>query len=250
MTNSIGMKLTLIPAGEFAMGSPENERGRDRDEEQHRVRISKPFYMGVYPVTQTEYASIIGRNRDLFFSQEGSFKVRVAGLNTSRFPVEGVSWDDAQEFCRRLSKKEGKTYRLPTEAEWEYACRAGTTSKYNLGNQISPHEANIDGLRVFNGDSKGPALGRPTTVGSYTANAFRLYDMHGDVWQWCQDWYGENYYLSSSPDDPQGPSVGSFRVIRGGSWQSDVFVCRSAFRHAVEPVYRLNYLGFRAVREQ
>jgi formylglycine-generating enzyme required for sulfatase activity len=252
ITNSIGMKLVLIPAGEFLMGSPETETGRFRgsnDEHQHRVRITKPFYMGVYAVTQREYERIMGSNPS-YFAASGGGKDKVSGLDTSRFPVEQVSWDAAQEFCRRLSQKEGKRYRLPTEAEWEYACRAGTTTAFNFGDSLNGDNANCDGTQPYGTEVRGRRLGRSTTVGSYAPNAWGLYDMHGNVFQRCQDWYGESYFSNSPTDDPPGPSVGSFRVIRGGSWDYAAVDCRSASRVHFGPAYRNSYrFGFRLVCE-
>lgn len=186
ITNSIGMKLKLIPSGEFLMGSPESEEARDSDEgPQHRVRITKPFYLGVYEVTQGEYERVTGDNPSCF-SKVGTGKAKVAGQDTSRFPVEEVSWEDAVEFCRKLSdlpseRSARRVYRLPTEAEWEYACRAGTTTPLHFGTQLNGREANCDGNYPYGTDTKGTYLKRTTTVGSYKANAFGLYDMHGKL---------------------------------------------------------------------
>jgi formylglycine-generating enzyme required for sulfatase activity len=252
LTNSIDMKLRLIPAGEFQMGSPESDKDAPEDEKpQHLVRITKPFYMGVYTVTQEEYQRVMGRNSS-FFSATGYGKDRVAGLNTARFPAEQIRWPDAVDFCRRLSempaeKRAGRTYRLPTEAEWEYACRAGTTTAFNIGNSLSSRQANFNGNHPYGGAEKGPFLSRTSEVGSYPPNALGLYDMHGNVWQWCADWYGLNYYKESPIEDPRGPTHGSRRVIRGGEWYGDAQDCRSAFRYADVPTGVFYVMGFRVV---
>lgn len=254
ITNSLGMKLALIPAGEFAMGSPESEKGREHGERQHPVRITKPFYLGVFEVTQAEYEHLIGTNPSRF-SPEGGGKKTVAGLKTDWFPVESVSQEDAVEFCRQLSalpeeKAAGRVYRLPTEAEWEYACRAGTTSPFHFGSRLNGQEANCDGGFPYGTTSRGPFLQRPTTVGSYAPNAFGLYDMHGNVCEWCSDWYDAEYYESSPESDPQGPSEATGGVIRGGGWSYNAGYCRSALRSGSVPTLRSNFLGFRVATVQ
>jgi len=243
ITNSIGMKLALIPAGEFLMGSPEGEGDSD-EHPQHRVRITKPFYIGVYEVTQGEYERVTGTN-------PSNFK-NVAGEDTSRFPVENVSWNRAVEFCRKLSmmpdeKSAGRTYRLPTEAEWEYACRAGTTTPFSFGSALNGCEANCDGDYPYGGADKGPFLQRTTRVGSYQPNAFGLYDMHGNVWEWCADWKDSSYYAQSPLNDPTGSSYFWDRVLRGGSWSYNASRCRSAYRNGYSPMYRRSNSGFRVV---
>ena len=254
VTNSIGMKLALIPAGKFVMGSPKDERDRCDDEEQHEVEITKPYYLGVYHVTQLEYEKIMGKNPS-DFSATGSNKDEVKGMDTSRFPVENVSWDDTVEFCKKLSelsdeKKAGRTYRLPTEAEWEYACRAGTTTAFHSENSLSSEQANFDGNHPHGEAAKGKWLERPTTVGSYQPNAFGLYDMHGNAEQWCQDWYDDGYYKNSPKQDPAGPENGSDRVVRGGSWCDFDWFCRSAVRLTGKPGNRNDARGFRVAAVQ
>jgi len=252
LTNSIGMKLVPIPAGEFLMGSPESDKDAPEDEKPpHRVRITRPFYMGAYVVTQEEYQRVRGINWS-FFSATGPGKDKVAGLNTARFPVEQIRWPDAVEFCRQLSelpaeKQAGRIYRLPTEAEWEYACRAGTTTAFYRGDSLSSDQANFNGNHPYGGAKKGPFLSRTSEVGSYPPNAFGLYDMHGNVWQWCADWYGLDYYQKSPVEDPRGPTQGSRRVIRGGEWYGDARDCRSAFRYADLPTGIFYVMGFRVV---
>lgn len=176
VTNTLGMKLVLIPPGEFMMGSPESEKRRNDNETQHRVQITKPFYLGMYEVTQSQYERVMGTiwNQSRFTS--------VSGQDTSRFPVERVTWENAVEFCRKLSTmppwgSTGRVYRLPTEAEWEFACRAGTTTPFHFGPQLVGLEANCDGRFFPDGRmAKGTYLKRPTTVGSYGANGFGLFD--------------------------------------------------------------------------
>jgi formylglycine-generating enzyme required for sulfatase activity len=247
ITNSMGMRLTLIPAGEFWMGSPE---GKVTSEFLHRVRITKPFYLCTYEVTQSEYKRVMVTNPS-YFSPRGKYKDRVSAQDTDRFPVEAVSWQNAAEFCRKLSSRReerdaGRAYRLPTEAEWEYACRAGTTTPFHFGLQLNGREANGDGNRPYGTDEKGPCLERTTTVGSYQPNVFRLYDMHGNVLECCQDWYDGDYYRNSPLDDPEGPSSGaSRRVIRGGSGGSSAWFCRSAYRVRLQPAAKYVYIGFR-----
>jgi len=191
--NSLGMKLRLLPPGEFKMGSPPSEADRRGDEIQHRVRITKPFYLGVYEVTQREYQNVMGNNPS-HYSPGAAGKDQVRGLDTDQFPVENVSWDDAVEFCRKLSalaaeQTAGRVYRLPTEAEWEYACRAGTTTPFHVGDKLNGQQANYDGQHPFATNGGGPFLGRPTEVGSYAPNPFGLRDMHGNVAEWCWNWH-------------------------------------------------------------
>jgi formylglycine-generating enzyme required for sulfatase activity len=236
LTNSLGMKLVLIPRGKFMMGSPPDEKERETLEEQHEVQISKSFYLGVYEVTQAEYQKVMGSNPS-FFSATGGGKAKVAGLDTSRFPVESVSWENAVTFCAKLSalpaeRVAGRVYRLPTEAEWEYACRAGTTTPFNHGSSLSPTQVNFDGNYPYGGAAKGRYLERPVPVDEpgFRPNGFGLYHMHGNVWEWTADWYGENYYRDSPKIDPKGPASGTRHVLRGGSWFNYGFNCRAAYR--------------------
>ena len=251
VTNSIGMRLQLIAAGTFMMGSPPSEPDRYADETQHRVRIGKPFYLGVYEVTQGQYEKLMGANPSRF-----------KGDNN---PVEQVSWEDAALFCRELSARPeeqaaGRVYRLPTEAEWEYACRAGTTTAYSFGSEVTQlagyawfgdnsGKMRINSQEIWrtDQDNYGKRLldngCQHHVVGSKRANAWGLYDMHGNVWEWCQDWYGD--YPSGSTTDPTGAASGSPRVFRGGSWRSGAEVCRSAYRHGDSPSRRSSGRGFR-----
>ncbi|MFO0819474.1 MAG: SUMF1/EgtB/PvdO family nonheme iron enzyme [Pirellulales bacterium] len=247
--NSIGMKLAYIPPGEFQMGSPEDEAERSDRELQHRVRITRGFHLGVYEVTQGEYERVMGANPS-HFSLAGDGKTEVTGVDTSRFPVERVSWEDAVEFCRKLSslpaeRAAGRSYRLPTEAEWEYACRAGTTTPFFWGGVLNGDRANCHGNSPYGTAVKGACLQRTTRVGSYAANAWGLHDMHGNVYEWCSDWRDSEYYRTSPAADPAGPSTGSDRCVRGGGFFSAARDVRCAIRYGYFPSYRLDYLGFR-----
>jgi len=253
-TNSIGMKFVQIPAGTFMMGSPENETGRDNDEKQHRVTLTKSFYMQTTEVTQGQWKAVMGTMTKTKVIPGCLFPTHIqveTPNNPSHFsncgdhcPVEQVSWNDCQEFIRKLNQREGNgTYRLPTEAEWEYACRAGTTTPFNTGNCLSANEANYDGNYPYMGCSRGQYRKKTVSVGSFSPNAWGLYDMHGNVWEWCQDWKGD--YPGGSVTDPEGPSSGTYRVIRGGGWSHNAGNCRSADRNISTPDYRSRFNGFR-----
>jgi formylglycine-generating enzyme required for sulfatase activity len=250
ITNSLGMRLVLIPAGQFTMGSPWSEASRDENEARHEVEITRPFYLGTLEVTQAQYRAVMGENPS-WFCAAGGGKDRVRGLDTDAFPVERVSWADAVRFCERLSaraeeKGAGRTYRLPTEAEWEYACREGGTSStaFHYGNSLSSTQANFDGGFPY---AAAPSryLQRTARVGSYQPNRLGLFDLHGNVWEWCQDWYDKDYYRTSPRQDPQGPPAGSVRVLRGGSWVSSGQSCRSAVRGFYMPDNRHYNIGLR-----
>ncbi len=255
ITNSIGMKMVLLPAGEFMMGSPESEADRSKDEgPQHRVRITRPFYLGQYPVTLGEFVTFyhdanykLEMERDnkgdygLDSDKPSEKRPWAAGFeNGNDHPVVFLTWNDAVAFCEWMTKKEGKEYRLPTEAEWEYACRAGSTTRYCFGDSES--ELGDYAWYTANSDHK------THPVGQKRANAFGLYDVHGNVWQWCADWYGSDYYAASPAADPTGPSSGSSRVLRGGSWLFRPNDDRSANRLRFTPVNRLISKGFRVAR--
>ena len=218
--DGVTLELAPIPAGTFMMGSPETEQWRNKDEVQHQVTISKPFYLGIYPVTQEQYQAVMGANRSRF--------------KGGNLPVERVNWNDAMEFCQKLSGKTGRKVRLPTEAEWEYACRSGTKTAFNVGDALELDQAN------FTWEKK-----RTTPMGSYPANAFGLFDMHGNVWEWCSDRYGD--YPKEAAIDPQGPRNGAYRVLRGGSWRHVASDCRSARRRRGLPDSRYDDDGFRVV---
>lgn len=276
ITNSIGMKLTLVPSGEFMMGSGESAEATAaffnkkygsavyvlkadyfKDEHpQHRVRITQPFYLGTYQVTRGQFRQFVkdsgyktdaekgdnpgawgwdpGKNQ-YAFNKNYSWR-KVGREQTDEHPVVSVSWNDAAAFCKWLSGKEGKIYQLPSEAQWEYACRAGTKTRYCIGDDP-------EGLEP----SDGYAFTAP--VGKFKPNAFGLYDMHNNAWQWCADWYGANYYGTSPVDDPKGPDVGDNRVLRG-SFQVGPELMRSASRYKLEPRIRTDHAGFRVTRTQ
>lgn len=250
ITNSIGIKLTLIPAGKFQMGSPATEEERDPEELRHEVTLSKPFYLGVHEITQAQYANVMVKSSAFF----------KGGVN---HPVENVRWREVVDFCSRLSaqpmeKKAGRKYRLPTEAEWEYACRAGTVTPFHFGASLSSKEANFNGNYPFGKEVKGPFLKAPAPVGSYSPNAWGLYDMHGNVAEWCSDWYDPDYYKTSPKVDPKGPAKGVlstdfgadfYQVVRGGCWLDEARGCRTAYRFRLQPSEPYRLVGFRVVCE-
>jgi uncharacterized protein (TIGR02996 family) len=244
LVNSLGMRLALIGPGRFRLGSPPGEEHHLADEKAREVAITRPYYLGVFPVTQAQFEAVMGTNAASFraSARNGS---KVAGLDTSAFPVDQVSWNQAVEFCRRLSDAEpGRTYRLPTEAEWEYAGRGATTTAYHYGDKISPALANYDG-RVGEGARKaGVRLARPSTVGSYPPNAYGLYDVHGNVMEWCADWYAHGG-RKGPRQDPTGPQTGQYRVARGGCWYFPARAIRTASRNYFSPAANDSCVGFR-----
>ena len=248
--NSIGMQFAYVPAGTFQMGSPFSEAQRSSDESLHEITLSHGLYIGVFEVTQAEYEQVVGTNPSGFTSS-----ARAELVDTSRFPVEQVSWDNANEFCRLLTgldaeQQADRTYRLPTEAEWEYACRAGqknVRTPFNLGASLSSKQANFHGKYPYGKAEAGPSLSRTTRVGNYKPNAIGLYDMHGNVWEWCSDKYNRDYYLNGPKTDPRGPRGGERRISRGGSWRNNAARCRSAFRGKYDPAVHIDNVGFRVV---
>ncbi|HKI18297.1 MAG TPA: SUMF1/EgtB/PvdO family nonheme iron enzyme, partial [Isosphaeraceae bacterium] len=246
---STGMVLVRNEPGKFLMGSPDSDKDAEDDEKpRHRVRITRSFYLGKYEVTQAEYEAMMGDNPSRFKGKPKN-------------PVENVSWLDAVRFCNQLSEREGLKpfygisgetvqvpdwngtgYRLPTEAEWEYACRAGTATRYSFGDD----EASLGEFCWFVGNSGA----RTQEVGQKRANGIGLHDMHGNVWEWCWDWYSADYYKEPPVDDPRGPSQASGRVVRGGSWNGLPRNVRSAYRIRDAPGVRNIVLGFRVARVQ
>lgn len=249
ITNSIDMKLANLPAGKFRMGSPNSEKGRNGDEGPvHEVEITKPFYIGVHEVTQQQFARIMGRNPSAFSFERGNQDRLKDVSNTLKFPVDSVTWNEAVEFCEKLSqliaeRNANRVYRLPTEAEWEYACRAGAATAFAAGASLGGKQANCNGQEPYGDEPVGPSLPRTCNVGSYTANAFGLFDMHGNVYEWCQDWYAP--YAAQAVKDPTGPEDGEFRILRGGSWHHGAQYCRSAARLSHLPSRQEWYIGFR-----
>jgi formylglycine-generating enzyme required for sulfatase activity len=305
ITNSIGMKLVLIPAGEFQMGAEESpsdtlsafpyasRKWLEGETPRHRVRITKAFYMGECEARLKDFVK---------FCQAAKYKIeaerdgrpswgyingqlvespnfrpwRPGWEQTQDHPVNYVTWNDAVAFCEWLSQREGMKYRLPTEAEWEYACRAGTTTSYwcgndpeelaaiaNVADQDAKNRLENSVIAVFDKEGKMTSTTMPfpylsrrdgyvftARVARFRPNAFGLHDMHGNVWEWCQDWYAEDYYAKSPVDDPQGPREGSSRVLRGGGWNNTPVSVRSAARDVEHPSFRLHSVGFRVVRER
>jgi uncharacterized protein (TIGR02996 family) len=252
VVNSLGMRLALIPPGVFMMGRAPQETPNYSDEEPRReVAISRPFYLGVFAVTQSQYRQVAGCNPSHFEPGNPDLTV-LAEAATDSFPVDQVSWDEAVDFCKALSRlpaeREGRRkYRLPTEAEWEYACRAGTTTPFHFGTLPSAAWANFDGTDTEGTAADRAFLGRTTTVGSYVPNAFGLWDMHGNVNEWCSDWYSEGYPSGSPVRNPKGIEDGGEKVVRGGCWNFWGRNCRSAYRNASRRDSKRRFDGFRVV---
>jgi formylglycine-generating enzyme required for sulfatase activity len=262
----LAMKFAWCPPGTFRMGSPDNEEKRYDDEIQHRVTLTQGFYLGVDEVTQAQWKAVMGRNPSNFKGKDDE--------EEKKLPMENVRWFDCVEFCIKLSQRQGRKpcyrltnverdddgsikkadveivaggtgYRLPTEAEWEYACRAGTTTPFHFGETISTDQANYDGNSTYGKGKKGEYRKKTTPVGSFPANDWGLFDMHGNVWEWCQDWYGK--YPSEDIKDPQDEQKGDARVLRGGSWDDILRGCRSASRYGGAPANRYKFVGCRLV---
>ena len=254
------IEMVKIPGGAFIMGSPETEPEREEDEIQHTVTVDS-FYMGKYQVTQEQYEAVRGPNPSYF--------------DGANLPSQQVTWYDAVEFCNKLSKREGlepvytitgmedwddhieeatvkadwsrNGYRLPTEAEWEYACRAGTTTPFNTGNSITPNQANYNNRnKPYNNNVKRKKRERTTPAGCFAPNTWGLYDMHGNVLEWCWDWYGD--YSTQAQANPKGPEDGASRVLRGGSWKHGGKGLRSACRNRERPDNWYGPYGFRVAR--
>ena len=276
-SKSTGLRLVIIEAGEFTMGSPEAEADRRDDERQHTVRIKQTFLIGTREVTQAQYQQVIGRNPS-WFSHHGEGKDKIGDKPTGRFPVESVTWFDALEFCNRLSKLDGLApyyrleaierhegkitgadvkvlggtgYRLPTEAEWEFASRAGSGGPYHAVEGKATMRGNFQYRRavLYGASTKIGGLGRTVEVGSYAPNLSGLHDTHGNVAEWCWDWYGKDYYSDSPEVDPRGPQTGNHRVVRGGSWLVKQSSCRCATRFWQVPSEGKYYVGFRVARD-
>lgn len=235
LTDNVNLEMISIPAGDFVMGTPETEQGRSKDETpQHKVSM-EAFWVGKYPVTQAQYFALMKENPSFF--------------KDDRKPVENISWYEAEQFCQKLSDLTGKKFRLLSEAEWEYVCRAGTTTPFAFGKTITADLANYKANYGY-GDGQGGKWRQETTpVGSFYANNFGLYDLHGNVWEWCQDNWHENYqeaptdnqpWLDDNHEDEDSP-----RVIRGGSWDDTAYYCRSGVRLWTLPQFKGKLIGFR-----
>ncbi len=294
ITNTLGMKLNRIPAGEFLMGCNESKDSLKKAFPQydpmrielladefpaHKVRITKSLYVGVHEVSIAQfkkYIELSGHKTDAesdgtggwgynpksnaFEGRKLEYSWRNPGFpQQDTHPVVDVTWFDAVRFCEWLSQKEGAKYRLPTEAEWEYACRAGTTTRYNNGDDpeaLTKSAAFYDAetRKIFPDWTKyatnsSDSFPYTAPVGSFKPNAWGLHDMHGNVWEWCSDWHDDNYYAKSPTDDPQGPDDGEVKVRRGGSWHTWPFYCRSSFRNWNTRTTRYVLVGFRVVME-
>jgi formylglycine-generating enzyme required for sulfatase activity len=262
--DGVEMTFSFIPPGSFFLGSPEKEEERHDNERQHRVTLTRGFFLGVTPVTRGQFAQFV---RAVGYQTEAERAGGAWGWTGSRFeqdpkynwkspgfpqeddhPVVCVSWNAAVAFCEWLSRQDGGRVRfeLPTEAEWEYACRAGTQTPFWWGSSISTDQANYDGNHTYGrGGKKGVYRKTTTPVDSFPANAWKLRDMHGNVWEWCQDWFGD--YPEEDFADPKGPDRGSARVLRGGSWYFVPRHCRAADRNGGDPGYRCALIGCRLV---
>ncbi|RUS99367.1 hypothetical protein DSM106972_078090 [Dulcicalothrix desertica PCC 7102] len=228
--------MVKIPGGVFMMGSPENE-GENSERPQHQVTVPA-FFMAKFPITQEQYQAVMGSNPSCFIG--------------AKRPVESVIWNNAVNFCTKISRISGKSYRLPTEAEWEYACRAGTITPFNFGKTITTDLVNYDGNYVYASIFKGRYRQQTTDVGSFPANDFGLYDMHGNVWEWCQDKRHDNYDGVPTDGSAWLDSNASYaneysQILRGGSWNNNPGLCRSAYRNWNHPGNDLSTLGFRVV---
>lgn len=236
-----GPLMVEIPAGRFIMGSPSEEPKRLKSEgPQHEVRIAQPFAMGVYAVTFDEY--------DRYADDTGDAKPNDEGWGRGKRPVINVSWHDVQAYCVWLRQQTGQSYRLPSEAQWEYACRGGTTTPFHFGERLGTDQANFDGNFTYNGSTKGEYRKKTVPVGSFAPNAFGLYDMHGNVWEWCQDGWHDAYEGAPGDGSARESEVNRSRVLRGGSWNLNPESCRSARRNLCVPEFRYNRLGFRVCR--
>lgn len=242
-TNSIGMSFVEIPAGSFEMGADDAEAYRC-ERPQHHITISRPYYIGICEVTQADWETVMGYNPyDLDRSNPYYNLPGMAERITHPNHPATVSWEDARNFIRVLNEREGhERYRLPTEAEWEYAARAGTATAYSFGN----HAGNLNRYAWYGGDFD---TGGTHPVGQKMPNPWGLYDVHGNVWEWVQDWYSESYYSESPETDPQGPTEGRQRAVRGGSWHASATSWRSTYRKPYTPDYRGISIEFRLVME-
>jgi uncharacterized protein (TIGR02996 family) len=222
LAKGVRLELVLIPPGSYYMGSHGAESPPDADDDElprHRVNLMRGFFLGVYAVTQSQWAEVLNESPSHF-----------RGRNR---PVERVSWHDSVRFCTHAVY--GLPFRLPTEAEWEYSCRAGSATLFAFGDVITTDQINYDGNYSYNDSPKGVYRHQTTSVGTFAPNAWGLYEMHGNVWEWCSDWFGADYYGVSPADDPPGPAEGAARVLRGGSWFFSPRPCRTTYRFSGDP---------------
>jgi len=229
-TNSMGMTFAAVPPGEFLMGSGPRESGRKNDEAQHRVILTKPYWIGTHLIDQTAWLELMHENPS---------SVR----DDPRLPVDSTNWVECVEFCRRLSERDQRSYRLPSEAEWEYACRAGTTTPFHFGRRIGPTQVNYDGNYSYLRSPKGEYRCRQNRCGELPANPWGIYDMHGNLWEWVSDNFAN--FQGTEATDPRGPRRGNLRVLRGGCWDAIPGYCRSAIRNDEPPTSRSRYYGCR-----
>ena len=262
LADNVGMRFMLIQSGKFAMGAPRDEEGRDYDEDLHDIEVTRPFYLGAHEVTRAQFAVFVeatgyktqaerdgwvmawSDRKDDWTKQKSRLNWQSPGFaQTDLHPVVYVSWNDAKAFCEWLSETKARPFRLPTEAEWEYACRAGTSTPFHTGATISTDQANYDGGDSYGDGPRGICRESTMEVGRFKPNAWGLHDMHGNVCEWCAD-FCDDYPLYAAKD-PQGPLAGSERVARGGGFYDGAEEIRSAFRHAADPDQRFDGTGFR-----
>ncbi|MGF1583399.1 MAG: SUMF1/EgtB/PvdO family nonheme iron enzyme [Gemmataceae bacterium] len=232
-TNEIGMEFVWIPPGKFLMGSPDDEPERYDNETQHEVTLTKGFWLQTTTVTQQQWEQVMGNNSSRFRGEN--------------LPVEHVSWNDCADFCQKVTELTGRKTVLPTQAQWEYACRAGTTSPFWFGKTITTNQANYHGEYPYAGGEKGEFRDRTVVVKSFLPNGWGLYQMHGNVREWCHNWYDTKPTVDPEVD-PKGPTKSGRRVLRGGSWANAATTCRSAVRHYRAPIKRDEHIGFRCAQ--
>ncbi len=231
LAKGVDMTFAWIAPGTFRMGSPSEEPERFEDETLHEVTLAQGFYFGIHAVSQAQWQAVMGDNPSHF-----------KGKNR---PVEQVSWEDCQAFCTKLSQREGKRYGLPSEAEWEYACRAGTTTPFFLGDTLSTEQANYDGNYPYKEGAQGEYREQTTPVGIFPPNAWGLFDMHGNIFEWCKDEYRPYGDVNTTDTMETDNRIEDARILRGGSWSYNASICRAAYRAWFAPPARFNYFGFR-----
>lgn len=251
-TSRLGIKMMPVRKGKFLMGSPAGEANRNDDEHQHEVELTRDFYLAAHETTQKQYAAVTGKNPS-HFKKTGNGGGQVQGMDTDDFPVDTVSWEEAQAFVDKLNEREPKQgwkYALPTEAQWEYACRGGpesTTKPFRFdapSDSISFGQASFSG-QAYGGGKNGANPGRTSKVGSYKPNNLGLHDMHGNLWEWCADWYDAGYPKVSPPRDPAGPAKGTQKMLRSGCHFNTGWELRAGRRHGQPAAFKNEAVGFR-----